>query len=207
MGIAFGAAATGAARFCAVPAMGLGGACTVWGEATLDAMPERPAEPGSEPSLTLAAAPLVSRRGGCREEPREGRLGLDSMLLERSDPPASYFSRSFSQLQPGSTARLLILSMSARLRELLASAAMPLEDVDDCNADCWAYSLEPRGALRSEPVLGFCERDGVMEALAGMVDKRSCESPAVATAWEEPATLMSAAARLRSSMLSAGLEW
>jgi hypothetical protein len=42
------------------------------------------------------------------------------MLLERMEAVvASCFSRSFSQLQPGSTARLLMRSISARLRELL----------------------------------------------------------------------------------------
>lgn len=99
--------------------MGLGGAWRFCGDATLEAMPGRLGHVASVASGAYELAE-VSMRGAGREEPREGRLGLDSMLLERMEAVvASCFSRSFSQLQPGSTARLLMRSISARLRELV----------------------------------------------------------------------------------------
>lgn len=97
----------------------------------------------------------VSRRGGGREEAREGRLGADSALLERIELDTSYFSLSFSQLHPGSTARLFILSMSARLREEVASVAMLVaKEVDGRNDCCCAFGSEAGAG-----VVGSCERD------------------------------------------------
>lgn len=118
----------------------------------LDRVPDRLVGAASTPSLALDAA-LVSMREGIRDEPREGRLGLESRLLERMEPLSSYFSFSFSQLQPGSTARLLILSMSARLREPSESVATPsAKEVDGRSGDCCAVSLLAFAA-------GSCERD------------------------------------------------
>lgn len=120
---------------CIPPEIGLAGGCKFRGEATLERGPY-----ASLPSAPTGT-PAVSNRGLGLEDPREGRLGLDSTLFDRTDPCASYFSLSFSQLQPGSTARLLILSMSARLRALLASPPTPFaKDVDGRKPCDWELS-------------------------------------------------------------------
>ena len=107
---------------------GLGVGSMFCGDVTVEEMPVRP-------WLRLLTDVLVSMRGFGRLEPRVGSWGRDSALLERIEPVASYFSFSFSQLQPGSTARLLIRSMSARLRVLGCDEVPSTKDVDDGMGD------------------------------------------------------------------------
>lgn len=78
-----------------------------------------PVRRSDEPlALSVAVAELVSMRGITRDEPLAGSCGRGSALLDLSEAVWSCFSRSASQFQPGSTARLLIRSIFARLRKL-----------------------------------------------------------------------------------------